>query len=56
VGGVEPGGELQEAALGERGVREAPGLVEHTADARPLRLGEMLEEVAPLVDVMPISA
>src|SRR5215468_3247686 len=51
VGGVEPGGELEEAALGECGVREAPGFVEHTADARPHRLGEMLEDVAPLVDV-----
>ncbi len=48
---LEPGGELREAALGEGGVGSAYASVERAADARPHRLGQMLEDVAALVDL-----
>src|SRR5205809_2523868 len=46
---IEGRRELQEAALGKRGVCEAERLVEHAADPRPHRLREMLKDVPPLV-------
>src|SRR5262249_53980559 len=55
VGVVEPGGELQEAALGERGVREDVGMVDHAAHAGPHRPREMLEDVAALMDLPPLD-
>ncbi len=51
VGVVEPGRELQETALGEGGIGEPVRLGEHAADARAQRLGEMFEDVPPLVDL-----
>src|SRR5439155_1143742 len=51
VGVVETGGELLEAPLGERGVRESIAFLEHTADARPHGLWQMLEDVAAFVDL-----
>jgi hypothetical protein len=55
VGAIESRGELQEAALGERSVREAVGFVEHAADAGPHHLREMFEDVAALVDLAPLD-
>jgi hypothetical protein len=56
MGAVEPRGELLETTLGKRGVRKPVSFVEHAADARPHRLREVLEDVAALVELMPISA
>jgi hypothetical protein len=56
MGALEPGSELLEAALGERRVRQAVCLGEHTPHARPHRLGEVLEDVAPLVDLAALDA
>jgi hypothetical protein len=55
VRAVEAGGELQEAALGEGGVRERVGFVEHAADAWPHGVREMLEDVAALVHLAPLD-
>src|SRR2546422_7732015 len=52
VGVVETCGELLEAALGERGVRESVGFLEHAADARPHGLWQMLEDVAAFVSLI----
>src|SRR4029450_5497767 len=55
VGVVEPRGELQEAALGEGGVREPVGFVEHAADARPHWFPRVSERVAALVYLAPLD-
>ena len=46
-----PAASCVEPALGERGIGERVRLVERPADARPHRLGEMLQDVAALVDL-----
>src|SRR5262249_54673685 len=47
----EPVGELEEAALRQRRVRERVRLGERPADPRARRLGEMPEDIAELVDL-----
>src|SRR5713226_66783 len=48
---LEPGGELRESPFGERRIGERIGVLEGATDARPHRLGEMLQDVARLVDL-----
>jgi hypothetical protein len=55
VGGLERGGELEEAALGERGIGEPVRLVEHARDPRAHRRREMRQNVPPLVDLAPLD-
>jgi hypothetical protein len=56
MGLVETGRELFEPALGQRGIGQPVGFAERAADPRAQRLGQMLQDVARLVDLMPISA
>jgi len=48
---LEAGGELREAPLGEGRARKGVRLREGATDAGPHRLGEMLQDVARLVDL-----
>jgi hypothetical protein len=53
---LQRGGQAQQLALGQLRIGAVPGLAHGTAHAGVQRLGQVIDHVAPLVVLMPMSA